>query len=399
MTSFFKQHKDLLLHILVILLSTLILVIGVKLVHFTPAVGQDDAWTETAVVTSITDRITNSYQLSGEQGEFISTTIAFRARLTSGEFRDTEITAYQEQDTLLAANPEDIQPGDKVVLGFQQNGSGEFTWQFLEYYRVGELIWLGVAFLLLLILFGHKKGINTIISLIFTVLAVFLVFVPSILAGYNIYLSSSLTCLFCTVSTLLIVSGWSKKTLIACAGCIGGLLCTALLTLLMSELMHLTGLTDSNAIYLASLPDISIDLRAVIFGAILIGALGAVMDVSMSLSSSLLEVSEQMGGRRNLRGLFRSGMNIGRDMMGTMANTLILAYIGSSLSVVLLLISYESSLQSLFNREMIVVEVMQSLVGSMGILFAIPSTSLLAAWLYSKGTAAPVGRSEDKADA
>ena len=104
----------------------------------------------------------------------------------------------------------------------------------------------------------------------------------------------------------------------------------------------------------------------------------------MSLSSSLLEVSEKMGEQRNFKELFRSGMTIGRDIMGTMANTLILAYIGSSLSVVLLMVANESSLLSLFNREMIVEEILQALAGSFGILFTIPLTSLFAAWLYTK---------------
>lgn len=388
MHRFWQKYRDLGIRAIVFLISAALLAAGAFWVRFTPAPGQYTGLSVTAVVTAIVDRDTQTYQLSGEQAEFTATTIAFRARITSGDLKDLEVTAFQQQDTLMAANPEDVTTGDKVVIEFLDDGSGEEKWLFTEYYRTGELLWLAVAFLLLLLVFGRSKGVHTILSLLLTVLAVFLVFVPSILTGHNIYAMAVLTCLFCTLSTLLIVSGWSRKTFIACAGCIGGLAFTGILTLLMSRIMHLSGLTDSNAIYLSSMTDPVIDLKAIIFGAILVGALGAVMDVSMSLSSSLQEVAVQMGDRVSLRALFRSGMNIGRDMMGTMANTLILAYIGSSLSVVLLLVANESSLQSLFNREMIVVEVMQALVGSMGILFAIPSTSLLAAWLYSKTAAA-----------
>ena len=159
---------------------------------------------------------------------------------------------------------------------------------------------------------------------------------------------------------------------------------TALLTLLVSNLLHLTGMSDEQSVYLMMMEDVQVDLRALLFGAILVGAVGAVMDVAMSLSSSLLEVSEKMGERRNFKELFRSGMTIGRDIMGTMANTLILAYIGSSLSVVLLTVANESSFLSLFNREMIVEEIMQAIAGSFGILFTIPLTSLFAAWLYTR---------------
>ena len=128
-----------------------------------------------------------------------------------------------------------------------------------------------------------------------------------------------------------------------------------------------------------------IDLKAIIFAAILIGALGAIMDVSMSISSSLWEVKEKSGAT-SFNTLFRSGMNIGRDVMGTMANTLILAYIGSSLSIVLLLSAYSTSLIYLLNREMIVVEILQALVGSFGILFAMPLTSFICAIIYKENS-------------
>jgi uncharacterized membrane protein len=111
------------------------------------------------------------------------------------------------------------------------------------------------------------------------------------------------------------------------------------------------------------------------------------MDVAMSISSSLWEIKEK-AGRINFETLFRSGLTIGRDIMGTMANTLILAYIGSSLSVVLILSVYSNSLMNLFNMEMIVVEILQALAGSLGILFAMPLTAVIcsAVFLKSKNT-------------
>jgi uncharacterized membrane protein len=152
----------------------------------------------------------------------------------------------------------------------------------------------------------------------------------------------------------------------------------------MDKVLELSGILDEDSVYLTYLPtENPIDLRAIIFAAILIGAMGAIMDVSMSIASSLWEIKEESASPT--RGsLFKSGMNIGRDVLGTMANTLILAYIGSSLSVVLLLSVYSSSVLYLFNREMIVVEILQSLVGSFGLLFAMPLTSLVSAFLYTE---------------
>ena len=130
-------------------------------------------------------------------------------------------------------------------------------------------------------------------------------------------------------------------------------------------------------------PDRPIALKGVIFGAIVIGAIGAFMDVAMSISSALYEMKEKYAAN-SFAQLVSSGFTIGRDIMGTMANTLVLAYIGSSLSVVLLLITYNPTLLDLMNREMVIVEILQALIGSLAILMTLPLTALVAGTLYSR---------------
>jgi uncharacterized membrane protein len=150
----------------------------------------------------------------------------------------------------------------------------------------------------------------------------------------------------------------------------------------MDKVLFLTGIVDEHSRYLSNLPlETPINLRAIIFAGIIIGAMGAIMDVAMSISSALWEVKEK-AGKIKFETLFRSGLTIGRDIMGSMANTLILAYIGTSLSVVLLLSVYSDSLSSLFNMEMIAVEILQALAGSFGILFAMPLTAFFCAKIY-----------------
>ena len=152
----------------------------------------------------------------------------------------------------------------------------------------------------------------------------------------------------------------------------------------MDRALVLTGLVDDNAMYLYLLrEDRPIDLKAIIFAAILIGAIGAVMDVAMDLSSSLQELSIH-SAHPTFASLSRSGFTIGRDIMGTMANTLVLAYLGGSLAVVLLFAAYAPTLTHLFNREMIAVEILQALAGSLGILASIPITSLVGGWLMRR---------------
>jgi uncharacterized membrane protein len=189
------------------------------------------------------------------------------------------------------------------------------------------------------------------------------------------------TAVFTIVSTLLIVIGANKKALSAMLGCLGGVLLASVLMYVMDIALRLTGMLDRDMQALLLL-DHPLDLRAVIFAGVILGAVGAIMDVAMSIASSLWEVKEA-GGVSDFPGIFSSGINIGRDIFGSMLNTLILAYIGSSLSFLLLVIAHNPVSMVLFNSELIIVEFLRALVGSFGMLLAIPLTAVICAWQYT----------------
>lgn len=126
-----------------------------------------------------------------------------------------------------------------------------------------------------------------------------------------------------------------------------------------------------------------IDVKAIIFGCIIIGALGAIMDIAMDIASSLTEIKRHAQDIP-FSEMLHSGMTIGRDVIGTMSNTLVLAYIGSSLSSILLLITYSSSFFELINREVVIVDLLQALIGSLAILLTIPFTAFVCALMYTK---------------
>ncbi|MEG2378502.1 MAG: YibE/F family protein, partial [Clostridia bacterium] len=161
------------------------------------------------------------------------------------------------------------------------------------------------------------------------------------------------------------------------------------LTLLMSWVLGLTGMVDDNAVYLQFIKvGAPLNLKAITFAAITIGALGAILDVSMSIASSVGEIAS-VSIQPTAKMLSKSGMQIGRDIMGTMSNTLVLAYIGGGLASILLLIAYTNSATALLNKEMIVVEILQALVGSIGILLTIPLTAWISALLFSRNARTP----------
>lgn len=372
-------------YVLTIILSILFIFIGNKVTSKNMTVFGETSEVNVvrAKIVEILDTIETETEMSSET-TIINRDIIFKADITSGPLKGEIVQGIQTINSYFVVSSREISIGDKVLLYEYYNDEYQIPWVFGEYARTDELIVLGAIFAFLLILFGRKKGLQTLISLSFTVLAVFFVFVPSILSGQNIYLWTMIVSVFVIAMTLIIVSGISQKTLAASIGCLCGVVFSAIMVLVMDYFLKLTGLVDQDSVYLLMLnPDNPIDLKGVFFGSIVIGAMGAIMDVSMSISSALFEMKEKYAAN-SFSQLVSSGMEIGRDIMGTMANTLVLAYIGSSLSVVLLLITYNPSLLDLMNREMVVIEILQALIGSLGILMTLPLTAIVSGLLYSR---------------
>ncbi|MDR0322545.1 MAG: YibE/F family protein [Treponema sp.] len=303
--------------------------------------------------------------------------LIFEAKITSGNRKGEVIRAAQNFGGFSWAPQKEVAKGDSIIMININN-----EWNFNGYLRINKLISLAIIFMIGLLFFGGKKGFNTILALTLTCAAIFTVFLPSILSGKNIYIMSVLICIYTIAVTLLLVVGFNKKSLCSALGGLGGLAVSGIILVIMNRLLVLTGFVDENSRYLVGLPlDNPINLKAIVFAGIIIGAMGAVEDVSTSIASSLWEIKEK-AKTISFNALFRSGLTIGRDIMGSMANTLILAYIGSSLSVVLILSVYSGSLLALFNMEMIVIEILQALIGSLGILFTMPLTALFCSIIY-----------------
>lgn len=380
-----QNSKGFGLYLLVLISSILLIFIGNRvaskeMVAFDNTEGMSAL---EAVIVEIKDVVETDGQ-SDDTTDFTVKDILFTARITSGESKGEHVDAVQSINSYFVLKPQEVAVGDKVVLYEFIDEYYGTDWVFGEFIRIKPLIVLGVIFALLLIIFGRSKGLQTLISLIFTIMAVFYVFVPAILSGYNIYIWTMIVGIYIIFMTLLIVSGISMKTAVAGIGCVSGMFFSAAMFFIMDYFLKLTGVIDQDSVFLLMLnPDRPIDLKGVIFGAIVIGAIGAIMDVAMSISSALYEMKEKYAAN-SFAQLVSSGFTIGRDIMGTMANTLVLAYIGSSLSVVLLLITYNPTLLDLMNREMVIVEILQALIGSLAILMTLPLTAIVAGTLYSR---------------
>ncbi len=379
------KNKQLIFQIVAVILSAVFVIAAYSHIVGDGSVfkGEMEGGTVRAKVIRIND--VSAVSINGESRVI---TVKFKAKALNTDLRGKTLDVIQEIDTSYAFSPRQVEQNDKILVeGYTQNG--EKLYYFGDYVRITPLLWLLAVFCVLIIVFSRMQGLKTVVSLGFTCVSVFAVLIPAILNGHNIYLWSVIICVYITLMTLSLISGFNTKSLCSVIGCLSGVACAGLTVLVTDKFLNMTGLLEEESIYLYQLyPDNPINLKAIIFAMITVGALGAVMDVSMSISSSLFELKTKSPSI-SPKELMKSGFTIGRDMMGTMANTLVLAYIGSSLTCVLLLVSYNANIEQVINKEVIIAEVLQALAGSLGMLLTLPLTSAVCAFIYNmKGDAA-----------
>ena len=360
-----------------VVVAGMFLFFGHKICHPYEIQTQEDSFFSAKVLQVLSDE-TN-------QDEYVeSEIIRFKAELKSGPEKGRVITAVQEINSMINESKRKIQSGDSVILIYLPDNSGDMTYLYSTHKRTTILAVLMVVFFVCILAIGHKKGVFTIFSLGFVTVAIFSVYIPGILSGLNIYVLTSVVSFFCIFVSIILINGVNKKSFSAILGNVLGVILSALCAALMSHLLDFTGIFDVSYFVLRDvIPGKQLDLRAVLWGGIVISSLGAIMDISMSIASALNEVYENMG-QKSFLALWKSGMEIGKDAIGTMTNTLILAYIGSALGTVLLYSAYNKNIVYLLNSEPIAAQVVQAVVGSMGILFAVPTTAVTSAILLMK---------------
>lgn len=272
-----------------------------------------------------------------------------------------------------------VEKDDRVLVYINQDSRGNAVdANIIGHSREMYLYLLIGAFALLLIVVGALKGVKAIVTLAITIAIIIKILLPMILMGYNPLWLSIISCAFIITITLVIVSGPNRKTLSAILGTSGGVIAAGGIALFVGTLSKLTGLGDEEAQMLVYIPQqIELDFKGLLFAAILIGTLGAVMDVGMSIASSMNEI-EKAKPDISSRQLIKSGMNVGRDIMGTMSNTLILAYTGGSLHLMLLLMAYDIPFIEIINKDIIATEVVRAISGSIGLVLSIPLTAIIA---------------------
>lgn len=294
---------------------------------------------------------------------------------------------YSVRNTVEMVNPYRLvfKTGDKMYIYVYETDKGTVgNIHIYERCRDSAIFFIVISFLILLVVIGGLKGLKSVITLTFTIILIAFVMLPLILRGFNPLVVTVGIISVTTTFTLIIISGWNKKTRTAILGTVGGVLVAALAAGLVGSVAMLTGLGDEQARMLAYIPqNRHLDFKGILLAGIIIGALGAVMDVSLSIASAMWEIEENKPNITTKK-LIKSGMNIGKDIMGSMSNTLILAYVGGSLHLLLLFIAYDITITEILNMDMIASEIVRAVAGSIGLISAIPLTTWIGGTLGRK---------------
>ena len=273
--------------------------------------------------------------------------------------------------------------GMKVIV--MQSVAGETTIASVYSQDREWVIYIfALLYLLALCIIGGKQGIKGCLGLIFTFFCVIFVYLPLVYLGYSPFWSAVFICFLTTLVTMYLIGGPTKKTCAATLGTLAGVVLAGISAWCFSKASGISGYNVSDIETLMTLWNTNrIQVGGLLFSGLLISCLGAVMDVAMSISSAIDEIY-----RQNLslsrKELFKAGLRVGRDMMGTDSNTLILAFAGSSISTLLLDYSYNLPYQQIINSNNIGIAIMQGLAGSFGIVLSVPFTVLICTILFHK---------------
>lgn len=269
-----------------------------------------------------------------------------------------------------------------IVAGIHETENGPQVWVY-NYRREISVFFIMAIFLILLVLLGGLKGIRSAISLIFTGTIVVFVLVPELFSGRSAVLTTIILMSITVVISFLLISDFNKKTLSAIIGTIAGMSIAGLISFVAGFVTNLSGINMQQGDQLAYMVQgYGIDISGLMFSAILIASIGAVMDVAMSISSAISEIHIH---RPDLgkKALFLSGMNVGKDIMGTMSNTLILAFAGGSLTTMMLMYGYQLQPLQFLNLQEVAIEMIQGFSGSIGIILTVPITAIISSQLIA----------------
>lgn len=270
-----------------------------------------------------------------------------------------------------------LEPGELIIVSISKSPNNEVNAYFADFVRTTPLLWLFAIFSLSILLISRWKGLGALISMLFSLVVIINYIIPHILNGEDPVVVSIIGSVILLGASLYLTYGWNLKTHASVVSMMFVLLLTGALSAIFLLFAKLDGTGDESSMYLMQILQTSINLRGLLLGGYIIGALGVLDDLVTTQSSAVFEL-HHANPNFGFRALYNSAMRIGQDHVAATVNTLVLAYAGASLAMLLLFSLARGNYAYLVNFSFIAEEIVRTLVGSLGLIAAVPLTTVIA---------------------
>jgi len=295
--------------------------------------------------------------------------------VTKGSLTGNEIE-IEMGDIPVVGQPK-YQVGDEVVISYSKDFEGNDAFYITDFVRRQPLLWLFLIFVILAVIVGQWRGATSLVGLVISFLIIFAFILPQIYRGNDPIIVTVLGSLVIIPVNFILSHGFNRKTLTAMAGTLVALLIVGVLSQIFIGLTKLTGYASEEAAFLHLAKHGAINMRGILLAGIIIGALGVLDDITIAQAAVIQQLKEA-NPKLKWKQLFSRAMNVGQDHIASMINTLVLVYTGAALPLMLLFIDNSRPFSEIINYQMIAEEVVRTLVGSIGLILAVPITTILA---------------------
>ena len=364
----------------IIILITFLIMYGVIImfINKNKPINSDADVKTTYEVAKVVEVISDNTTVDKKNDNIKKGSMELKIKILSGTYKGKEYTITNYMSAMYNI---DVDKGDKISVRIDLRNDGKLDIAVYNYYRVGTVLLVMGMFALILVLIGGKKGFKALIGLVFTLVNIVYILLPLTLKGFSPVGVTFGVVLISTIVSFILLDGLSKKSIIATIGTLCGIAIGTLFALVAAKIMCVTTyqMEEAESLLLA-MTTTKLHARNLLLCGIIISCMGAVMDVAMSISSAIEELVK-VNDKLSIKDLYKSGMNIGRDAMGTMANTLVLAFAGNSLNMLVLIYSYGVSFTQLINTDFIAIEIIKAISGSIGIIVSVPVVAIVASYM------------------
>lgn len=363
-----RRHKR---HLIILLITVLFAVFLIRYNQI-DRVGLYDTEGKTFEKARVVDIVEDNETESGNQigNQIVS------LELLTGDYKGNTVEAVSSSSYLYGAHCE---VGMRVIAEVNESDDSLYVTVFSQD-RMWILYAIVFLFLVTLCIIGGRQGFNSAIALVFTFVCIVFLFLPMIYRGISPVLAAAAVAVLTTFVTMYLIGGLSSKSITSMIGTVAGVGISAVLAVVFGKIAGISGYNVSDIEQLEYVGQMTnVRIGELLYAGILISALGAVMDVAMSVASTISEIHFR-NPQLSRKELFTSGIRVGKDMMGTMSNTLILAFTGSSINTLVFMYVYGYGIVQITNMYSIGIEIIQGIASTMGVILTVPIVSVISAW-------------------